>query len=66
MVTLLVAMVGWTAPLLALSLLVIAVFSHGDRAGSWSIEGVGGGDVKNWMWQAGRLFVWFNPISYGI
>jgi hypothetical protein len=58
----LVAMCGWTAPLVALSLLVIGgVLVMGDRAGYWSIEALIGAELLLLGLQAGA-FVWFNPI----
>ena len=58
----LVAMTGWTAPLMALSLLVIGgVLVLGDRAGYWSVESLVGAELLLFGLQAGT-FVWFNPI----
>src|SRR5687767_4070459 len=57
----LVAMTGWTAPLMALGLLVIGgVLVMGDRAGYWSIEALLGAELLLLGLQAGA-FVWFNP-----
>src|SRR5690349_13616702 len=42
----LVAMTGWTAPLVALSILVIGgVLVLGDRAGYWSVEALIGAEA---------------------
>jgi S-DNA-T family DNA segregation ATPase FtsK/SpoIIIE len=56
----LVAMTGWTAPLLALSILTLGgVLVLGDRAGYWSVEAVVGAELLLLGLQAGS-FVWFN------
>jgi S-DNA-T family DNA segregation ATPase FtsK/SpoIIIE len=56
----LVAMTGWTAPLVALSLLVVGgVLVLGDRAGYWSVEALVGAELLLLGLQAGG-FVWFN------
>lgn len=56
----LVAMTGWTAPLLALSILTLGgVLVLGDRAGYWSIEALVGAELLLLGLQAGS-FVWFN------
>ncbi len=58
----LVAMTGWTAPLVALSLLVIGgVLALGERAGYWSVEALLGAELLLLGLQAGA-FVWYNPI----
>jgi S-DNA-T family DNA segregation ATPase FtsK/SpoIIIE len=58
----LVAMTGWTAPLVALSLIAIGgVLVLGERAGYWSVEALLGGELLLLGLQAGA-FVWYNPI----
>lgn len=58
----LVAMTGWTAPLLALSVLVIGgVLVMGERAGYWSVEALVGAELLLLGLQAGT-FVWSNSI----
>src|SRR6187399_2883790 len=58
----LVAMTGWTAPLVALTLLVIGgVLVMGDRAGYWSVEALLGIEMLLLGLQAGT-FVWFNSV----
>jgi DNA segregation ATPase FtsK/SpoIIIE, S-DNA-T family len=58
----LVGMIGWTAPLLALSLMLIGgVLVLGERAGYWSVEALVGGELLLLGLQAGA-FVWHNPI----
>lgn len=58
----LVAMTGWTAPLLALSILVVGgVLVMGDRAGYWSVEALVGAELFLLGLQAGT-FVWANPV----
>jgi S-DNA-T family DNA segregation ATPase FtsK/SpoIIIE len=58
----LVGMIGWTAPLFALSLLVIGgVLVLGDRAGYWSVEALVGGELLLLGLQAGA-FAWYNPV----
>src|SRR3954453_14805584 len=60
----LVTMVGWTAPLFALSLIVIGgVLVMGDRSGYWSIEALLGIEMLLIGLQAGA-FVWYNPIFF--
>ncbi|MCC6456662.1 MAG: hypothetical protein IT328_17035, partial [Caldilineaceae bacterium] len=58
----LVGMTGWTAPLVALSLMLVGgVLVLGDRAGYWSIEALLGGELLLLGLQAGA-FVWYNPL----
>ena len=58
----LVAMTGWTSPLLALAVLTVGgVLVLGDRAGYWSVEALVGAELLLLGLQAGS-FVWFNPV----
>jgi S-DNA-T family DNA segregation ATPase FtsK/SpoIIIE len=58
----LVGMIGWTAPLFALGLILLgAVLVLGARAGYWSIEALLGGELLLLGLQAGT-FVWSNAL----
>jgi DNA segregation ATPase FtsK/SpoIIIE, S-DNA-T family len=58
----LVAMTGWTAPLVALGLIVVGgVLVLGDRAGYWSVEALLGAELILLGLQAGA-FAWHNPV----
>jgi S-DNA-T family DNA segregation ATPase FtsK/SpoIIIE len=57
----LTGMVGWTAPLMALALLVLgAVLMLGERAGYWSVEAIVGAELLLLALQMGT-FLWQHP-----
>lgn len=58
----LVKMIGWTAPLFALGLMLLgAVLVLGERAGYWSVEALLGGELLLLGLQMGA-FAWHNPV----
>ena len=58
----LVQMTGWTAPLVALSLITVGgVLVLGDRAGYWSVEALIGGELLLLGLQAGT-FAWNSAV----
>lgn len=58
----LTGMIGWTAPLFAISLLILgAVLMLGERAGFWSVEAIVGAELWLLSMQAGT-FVWYNSV----
>lgn len=58
----LVKMTGWTAPLIALGVMLVgAVLVLGERAGYWSVEALLGGELLILGLQIGA-FAWHNPI----
>lgn len=60
----LVAMTGWTAPLVALSLVVVGgVMVLGERAGYWSVEALVAAEMVLLGLQAGT-FAWNNAAFY--
>ncbi len=60
----LVKMIGWTAPLFALGLMLLgAVLVLGERAGYWSVEAMLGGELLLLGLQVGA-FAWHNPVFH--